>query len=65
MRRVNKKARRKFEIRYENEDLGDCSFPAVFNLIEKTLQTLLILRNFCDGFQKKNQPDTNSSLRYF
>ena len=44
----------KFEVEYTKDSLGDGSIEAISGLIRKSLQTLLLLREFCDDF--KSQP---------
>ena len=46
--------RKKGKICYDNNDVGS-GFESIWTVIEKTLETLLIIREFCDFFPKKNK----------
>ena len=42
------------KICYDNSDIG-AGFESIWTVIDKTLETLLIIREFCDFFPKKNK----------
>lgn len=42
------------KICYDNGDIG-AGFESIWTVIDKTLETLLIIREFCDFFPKKNK----------
>ena len=42
------------KICYDKSDIG-AGFESIWTVIDKTLETLLIIREFCDFFPKKNK----------
>jgi len=57
------------KICYDKSDIG-AGFESIWTVIDKTLETLLIIREFCDFFPKKNkikiyQEQSEENKRYW